>query len=108
MAKICSEMDANFLKLMLIFLCDLIGESGVCNMCNGGVNFVLDNDPVGYLLLLPLALLHLRSYGSIADLFSLESLSGSKKGVYSILFGMFFNCALFWNLATTWFDDNYQ
>ncbi len=93
---------------MLIFLCDLIGESGVCNMCNGGVNFVLDNDPVGYLLLLPLALLHLRLYGSIADLFILESLSGSKKGMYSILFGMFFNCALFWNLATTWFDDNYQ
>lgn len=93
---------------MLIFLCDLIGESGVCNMCNGGVNFVLDNDPVGYLLLLPHALLHLRSYGSIADLFILESLSGSKKGMYSILFGMFLNCALFWNLATTWFDDNDQ
>jgi predicted DCC family thiol-disulfide oxidoreductase YuxK len=34
---------------MVIFLCDLIGESGVCNMCNGGVNFVLDNDPVGRL-----------------------------------------------------------
>jgi hypothetical protein len=28
--------------------------------------------------------------------------------MYSILFGMFFNCALFWNLAATWFDDNYQ
>jgi hypothetical protein len=28
--------------------------------------------------------------------------------MYSILFGMFFNCALFWNLATTWFDDNFQ
>jgi hypothetical protein len=28
--------------------------------------------------------------------------------MYSILFGMFLNCALFWNLATTWFDDNDQ